>query len=202
MNFAVKAVLICFLLLYSPSCSVYTEKQSEALSKVVYASKDSIDAARIDLADYYVTEATRIIRPPKQRIEVQPIYKKEESAVISSTKPTTLSSKRVVVIPEKYRNDLVVVVKSEDYQKLLADKDILEQFKRDNAELLEAKKTVDEELIKQAEYKDQIIKDINNLQKQIAEKDLKILQRNIVILGLFAVVGVGVYLKVKQILLW
>jgi hypothetical protein len=201
MKFAVKAFLFCFLLLYSPSCTMYTEKQSEALSKVIYASKDSIDTARIDLADHYINEATRMVKPPKQRIEVQPIYKKEQSTVISNTKSTALSNKRVVVIPEKYRNDLVIVVKSEDYEKLLADKDVLEQFKKDNAELLEAKKTVDDELIKQAEYKDQIIKDLNNLQRQIAEKDLKINQRNIVIIGLVTVVGAGIYLKVKQIVL-
>jgi hypothetical protein len=197
-----KAILICILMLYVTSCNtVYTEKQTEALSRVVYATKDSLDAARIDLADQYAIEATRIVKPPKQRISVQTVYKKEQSAVVDAAKPTAMNNKRVIIIPEKYKQDLVVVVKSEDYQKLLLDKETLEQIEKENKDLIEAKKFVDEELIKQNEFRDQMVKDINALQKEIAEKNLAILHRNIIISGMVVVVGIGVFLKIKGILI-
>jgi uncharacterized protein YgbK (DUF1537 family) len=56
------------------SCTVYTEKQSEAVSQSVYATKDSIDNARIDLAEEYINQAVKLIKPPKNRIDIQPIY--------------------------------------------------------------------------------------------------------------------------------
>ena len=191
-----KAIFFCFLLLSNLSCSVYTEKQSEALSRVVYASKDSIDAARIDLADQYIVEATRIVRPPKERISIEAVYKTP-----TIVKPTIVVSKqKVVIIPEKYKNDEIIVVNSKEYQTLLEDKSIYNQIKLDNEEITEAKKSVDRELIRQLEYKDKIIKDMNVMQRKLVEKDLIILHRNIMIVCLFAVFGAGVYFKVKGIL--
>lgn len=199
MNSIFKFGLFVVLFLYGPSCTVYTEKQTEALSKVVYASKDSINAARIDLADQYITEATRIVKPPKQRIEIQSVYKKETTN--TKDKPTILvSEKRVVIIPEKYKQDLVIVVGSEEYQKLLADKETYEQIKKDNDELLEAKKTVDDELIRQSEFRDKMVKDLNVMQRKIAEKDLIILHRDIMIVCLLATFGAGIYFKLKGII--
>lgn len=192
-----KAVLFCFVLFGAPSCTVYTEKQTEALSKVVYASKDSIDAARIDLADQYITEATRIVKPPKKRIEIEAVYKKETNTTVKSI---VVSEKRVMIIPEKYKNDLVVVVKSEEYQNLLADKETFEQIKKDHADLAEAKKVIDDELIKQSEYRDKMVKDLNVMQRKLAEKDLIILHRDIMIVCLLATFGAGVYFKLKGII--
>ena len=40
-------------------CTVYTEKQTEAVSQSVYATKDSIDLARIDLAESYINETVK-----------------------------------------------------------------------------------------------------------------------------------------------
>ena len=120
--------------MFSTSCTIYTEKQSEALSRTVYATKDSIDAARIDLADKYANESTRIVKPPKKRIDVQPVYKKNIDNISSQSKvrPTVINKQRVVIIPEKYRNDTVVVVSSEEYQQLLKDKETYEQIEKDN----------------------------------------------------------------------
>lgn len=199
MNSIFKIGLFCVLLLSGPSCTVYTEKQSDALSKVVYASKDSIDAARIDLADQYITEATRIVRPPKQRITIEAVYKKEINNV--KDKPTILvSEKRIVIIPEKYKNDLVIVVKSEEYNQLLADKETFEQIKKDNIDLLEAKKTIDEELIRQTEFRDKMVKDLNTMQRKLVEKDIAILHRNIAIFCLLTTFGVGIYFRMKGII--
>ena len=203
MNNITKAVLFCFLFLVAaPSCTVYTEKQSEALSRVVYATKDSMDAARIDLADKYSTESTRLVRPPKNRISVQSVYKKNIDNITSDSKvtPTIINKQRVVVIPEKYKSDTVVVVSSTEYEQLLKDKHTYEQIEKDNANLVETKKVVDDELIRQMEYNDKMIRDLNTLQKKVAEKDLAILQRNIVIVSLLLSIAGGIYLRIKGIL--
>lgn len=193
-----RAVFFCILLLCTTSCNtVYTEKQTEALSKVVYATKDSLDAARVDLADEYATTATRMVKPPKDRIEIQTIYKKP-SAVID--KNSTGIKQRVVVIPSKYKNDVVVVVSSAEYQELLKDKEAYKQLQSDHEILTKAKEEVDAELLKQAEYRDQMIKDLNSMQKSIAEKDLALLKARGIIVALVLAIVAGIYLRMKGIL--
>ena len=187
------------------SCTIYTEKQSEALSRVVYASKDSMESARIDLADKYITETTRIVRPPKNRIPIEAIYKKIDQhigTVSSSSKhdPIPVNKQRTVIIPDKYRNDTVVVVNTEEYTQLLKDKETFAQIQKDTVDLLNAKKMVDEELIRQLENKDKMINDLNTMQKKLVEKDLAILQRNVIIIGLLAAIGGATYLRIKGIL--
>ena len=196
----IAAIIFCLT-----SCTVYTEKQSEALSRVVYASKDSMDAARIDLADRYVTETTRIVRPPKNRIPIDSVYKKIDhhiNTVSSNSKhnPVPVSKQRTVIIPEKYRNDTVIVVNTEEYSQLLKDKEIFIQIQKDTIDLLDAKKQVDAELIRQMDNRDKMINDLNTMQKKLVEKDLAILQRNIIILGLLAAIGGATYLRIKGIL--
>jgi hypothetical protein len=204
-------LLLSFFVLFFSSCTVYTEKQSEALSRSVYATRDSLDVARIDLADKYVDESTRIVKPPKKRIQVNGIYKNLESekplkrnieTIGSGSKvnPTIINKQRVLIIPEKYKNDTVVVVSSEEYQQLLKDKEIYAQIEKDNVNLIETKKLVDEELIRQMEYNDKMIKDLNIMQKKLIEKDLAILQRNVVIVILLLTIGGATYLRIKGIL--
>jgi hypothetical protein len=181
---------------------VYTEKQSEALSRSVYATKDSLDNARLDLADNYINESTRIVKPPKKRIDIQPVYKKNIDNISSQSKikPTIVNKQRVLIIPEKYKNDTVVVVSSEEYQLLLKDKETYAQIEKDNASLVETKKIVDEELIRQLENNDKMVKDLNIMQKKLVEKDLAILQRNVVIVILLALMSGATYLRIKGIL--
>lgn len=206
MKISTKAALICLLLFIGQSCTVYTEKQSEALSKVVYASKDSMEAARIDLADMYVTETTRLVRPPKNRIKINSVYQKslpQHINTISSSsnrEPIPVNKQRMVIIPEKYKADTVVVVSTEEYQRLLKDKEIFAQIQRDNEGLAEAKQIVDSELIRQMENRDKMINDLNIMQKKLVEKDLAILQRNVVIVLLLAAIGGATYLRIKGIL--
>ncbi len=198
--------LFLFILLSLNSCTVYTEKQSEALSKVVYASKDSMEAARIDLADKYVTETTRLVRPPKNRIKIESVYQKsiqqhiETIGSSSNREPIPVNKQRMVIIPEKYRADTVVVVSTEEYQRLLKDKETFAQIQRDNEGLAEAKETVDNELIRQLENRDKMINDLNMMQKKLVEKDLAILQRNIIIIFLISAIGGATYLRIKGIL--
>jgi hypothetical protein len=197
-----KFFYILILCIFVSSCTIYTEKQSEALSRSVYATKDSLDNARLDLADTYANESTRIVRPPKQRIDIKPVYKKNIDNITSQSKvkPTIINKQRVLIIPEKYKNDTVVVVSSEEYQQLLKDKETYEQIEKDNASLVETKKLVDEELIRQMEYNDKMVRDLNIMQKKLVEKDLAILQRNILIIVLIAAIGGATYLRIKGIL--
>jgi len=194
------------LIILLTSCTVYTEKQSEALSKVVYASKDSMESARIDLADKYITETTRLVRPPKNRIKIESIYQKSVqqhiNTISSSSKNDSIpiNKQRMIIIPEKYRADTVVVVSTDEYQKLLNDKETFAQIQRDNEGLSEAKQSVDAELIRQMENRDKMINDLNIMQKKLVEKDLAILQRNIIILLLLAIMGGATYLRIKGIL--
>lgn len=201
MHSIIKAFLLLGLALIATSCTVYTEKQSEALSSSIYAAKDSMDVARIDLADKYVEESTRLVRPPKKRIDIQSIYKKSAN-ITSDGKPKLISNakQRVAVIPEKYRTDAIVVVSSAEYQELLKDKETYDQIKADNASLIDVKKAVDEELIRQINNRDKMVNDLNVMQKKLVEKDLAILRRNIFIVILIGSIGAGVYLRLKGIL--
>ena len=70
-NIYIYALCIPILFLFLYGCTIYTEKQSKALSQTVYATKDSLDVARIDLADSYINQAVKIVKPPKKRIDVQ-----------------------------------------------------------------------------------------------------------------------------------
>jgi hypothetical protein len=203
MNYNItKLGCLAVLFLFSTSCTVYTEKQSEALSRTVYATKDSLDNARIDLADAYANQATRIVKPPKSRIEIKGVYKKTINVLDSQSKtsPTVINKQRVIIIPERYKNDTVVVVSSEEYEQLLKDKEIFDQIAKENNSLQETKKLVDEELIRQLEYNDKMIKDLNIMQKKLVEKDLAILQRNVIIIVLLLTIGGATYLRIKGIL--
>jgi tRNA(Ile2) C34 agmatinyltransferase TiaS len=194
--------VIFFLIFIFSGCTVYTEKQSEALSRVVYATKDSLESARIDLADKYSTESTRLVKPPKNRIDVKAVYKKNVDNVTSSNKvtPTIINKQRVIVVPEKYKNDTLVVVSSEEYQQLLKDKETFAQIEKDNAQLIATRDVVDQELIRQMEYNDKMVRDLNAMQRKLVEKDLAILQRSIIIITLLISIAAAIYLKIKGIL--
>lgn len=194
--------IVFFLIFIFSGCTVYTEKQSEALSRVVYATKDSLESARIDLADKYSTESTRLVKPPKNRIDISSVYKKNIDSIASSNKvtPTVINKQRVIVVPEKYKNDTLVVVSSEEYQQLLKDKETFAQIEKDNAQLIVARGVVDQELIRQMEYNDKMVRDLNAMQRKLVEKDLAILQRNITIVILMVAICGGIYLRIKGIL--
>jgi hypothetical protein len=194
--------VIFFLIFIFSGCTVYTEKQSEALSRVVYATKDSLESARIDLADKYSTESARLVKPPKNRIDVKAVYKKNVDNVTSSNKvtPTIINKQRVIVVPEKYKNDTLVVVSSEEYQQLLKDKETFAQIEKDNAQLIATRDIVDQELIRQMEYNDKMVRDLNAMQRKLVEKDLIILQRNIIIITLLISIAAAIYLRIKGIL--
>lgn len=195
-------LFLIFLLL--PACTVYTEKQSQALSRAVYATRDSFEKARIDLATTYASEAARIVKPPKNKIEIVPVYKTVTIPVVTSSAkpkvPIQVNKQRVLVIPAEYKNDTVVVVNSEEYQQLLKDKETFAQLKRDYEQTLKFKSEVDDELARQEAYANKMVQDLNRMQKQLVEKDLAILKRNIIIVILLLSIGGATYLRIKGIL--
>jgi hypothetical protein len=213
MRCLVKLFLLLQICLLFVSCTVYTEKQTEVLSQSVFAAKDSIQAARIDLAETFVDEASRIVRPPKQRIQVKSWYndvsqKKNSpsnSAATTETKqisiiPQETEKQRFVVVPESYKNDKTLVVRSAEYDELIKSKDFAEKLQGDFRILEMLKQKVDEELRQQNLYKDKMVADLNDLQKKIVEKDLSLLRRNIIIVLLSSLLSSGIYLRMKGIL--
>jgi hypothetical protein len=185
-----KITLLALSLCFLSSCTVYTEKQSEALSQNAYATNDSLNKARVDLAYYYSDQTTRLVKIPKKRINIQPVYQG------STVKGVTGS--RVVIVPDQYKGDKVVVVGSTEYQDLLKTKAIADQLKKDNENIIKAKDNTDKELAKQAEYSSKMVKDLNIMQKKLVEKDLAILWRNIIIVSLLALIGGYIYIRMNS----
>lgn len=183
-----------FILLFSAiflfnGCTVYTEKQSEAVSQSVYATKDSIDLARIDLAESYINETTKLINPPKKRIPINAIYQK----------PIKVgdSDQRIVIVPEQYKNDKVVVVNSADYSELLKDKENASKLKKDNEILTKAREEFDKERIKQKEMSDKMVIKLNEQQKTILKQRLTILWEGIVIVVLLGIITGYIYIRMN-----
>jgi hypothetical protein len=185
-----KITLLALSLCFLSSCTVYTEKQSEALSQNVYATNDSVNKGRIDLAYYYSDQTTRLVKIPKKRIEIQSVY--EAGQVVKGTK--NADKTRVVLVPDQYKNEKVVVVGSSDYQDLLKVRAVADQLKKDNVNIVKDKAIVDTELAKQAAMKDKIINDINKLQKEHISDQFTIFRDNVIIVVLLIVIAGLLYL--------
>ena len=175
----------------------FVEKQSEELSKAVYATKDSLEYARVDLAQMYSDESARLVPPPKDRIKIEAIVKGNNNN----------GTERVLVLSSKNKNDKIVISDSSEYQDLIKDKRISDQLKQDVQNWNLYSKEVDKQLTEQYKIQNEMIVKIQDLEKQTLEKDklilrkdLAILWRNITIISLIGVIGVGVYLRIKGIL--
>jgi hypothetical protein len=185
-----KITLLALSLCFLSSCTVYTEKQSEALSQNVYATNDSVNKGRIDLAYYYSDQTTRLVKIPKKRIEIQSVY--EAGQVVKGSK--NADKTKVVLVPDQYKNEKVVVVGSSDYQDLLKVKAVAEQLKKDNTNIVKDKAIVDTELAKQAAMTDKIINNINTLQKEHISDQFTIFRDNVIIVVLLIVIAGLLYL--------
>jgi hypothetical protein len=92
------------------------------LSQAVYATSESIEKGRIDLADQYAKSAKILVDPPKNPFTVK--------AIISKAKDKD-TGKSVVIVPS-YLNGLdVIVVGSEQYKKLLEIKENAIQLQKE-----------------------------------------------------------------------
>ena len=175
-------LVISFLLLSCRNTPVIIA--SPEVSRTAYAIKDSFDNARIDLADGYSSHLVQLVTPPKDSIVISPIIR---------------DGKRVAIIPDKYRNDNVVVVGTTEWNNLLTIKDVVVQLANDktnlNAELLR----IHEEVRQQQEVKEKLAADNINLTKELKEYKNALLKRTLYLIGLIGAIGGYVYLKIKGI---
>lgn len=183
--------IFLFLTLALVSCTVYTEKQTEMLSQNTYATNDSVNKGRIDLAYYYSDQATRLVKPPKHRIPIASVY--EAGDVVKNSKQGEKTE--VILIPKQYQGSKVVVVGSDDYQSLLKDRSIKNQLTNDNKNLLDDKKRTSDELLTLQKNSSKILDKLNADEKLLVKKDLAILWRNCIIVGLLALIALYFYAK-------
>jgi len=184
--------------LFLTSCTVYTEKQSEAVSQNVYAVNDSLGKARVDLAYFYSNETTKFIKPPKHPVKISSIYEAKDVAKNSPAGDKT----RVVIVPDAYKSDKVVVVGSSEYQTLLKDREtkkILEQDNKNKELQLQAN---NKELTKQKEMQDKMVKDLNYYQKEVYKLRLKCLWLSIVIVSMLVLIGGYIYLRMNKLFMF
>jgi hypothetical protein len=197
-------LIACIAILLLPSCTVYTEKQSEVLSQSAYLADDSFEAGRFDVTDSALDNVIRIVKPPKQRLQIKAI--ETPTSLTSSSEGSTqkntntAANQKIVIVPEKFKNQQIVVVNSEEFQQLIKDKKILEQLQGDHKILNKLKVDIEQELAKQIAYNNKMVEDLNKLQKELLSKKLLILKLYIIIAIMVLVMGGGVYLRLKGIL--
>ena len=155
-------------------------KSSPEVSIAAAAIEDSFAAARVDLADKYTNTLLMLVSPPEKRIHIEPVYK---------------NGKKIVVIPDRYKNDSIIVVGTDDWNNLLKIKDVANQLANDTFNLNNQITNVREELISQQKVKEQLAADNTTL--IIKNKDIKNtnLKLQISILGLLIIIGGYLYLK-------
>ena len=193
-------LIVAVIVFFTPSCTVYTEKQSEALSQAVYLADDSFELGRFDVTDVSLDNAIRIVKPPKKKIEIKSIERFVTNELIPSATPAGTKAERIIIVPEKFKNQQVIVVNSTEYQQLLKDKKIFEQLQTDHKALVKLKTDIEQELAKQVAYNNKMIDDLNKMQKELILKRLHILKLYIVIVVMGLAMGGGIYLRMKGIL--
>jgi hypothetical protein len=218
-----KILLVLSAVFFLSACTIYTEKRSQALSRAVQATADSVEAARIDLAWYYSKEAKRLAYAPKNKIEIEPLVTAEVKKVEATTPKQTAISKGEgqqiisnvitkttndgqeqkilrLVVPEKFKNAKLLVENSEEWNELLKTKDFAKQIEKENSDLKKLIEEIDNELKKQQVMEHKMVQDLNKFQKQILEKNLHILKLYIIIALLVGLIVGGIYLRMKGIL--
>lgn len=222
-----KYILIASLLILLTSCTIYTEKRSEALSQAVYATAESINNARFDKAGPYAEQAKRLAYAPKNKITISPIITASTKKIESINKEINVKNNSVnikpksvinssiikatsdvdqeeqvlrLVIPESLKHAKLLIENSDEWNDLMQTKKFKEQLEIDNENLKKLSSDIDAELQKQLKYNNQMIIDLNTMQKKLVEKDLAILKRNITIIVLLLLMGGGIYLRMKGIL--
>jgi hypothetical protein len=190
-------ISIISLIMFGCTTTKFVEKQSEELSKAVYATKDSLECARFDLLEMYSDESARLVPPPKDRIKIESIIKNNSNN----------GTERVLILSSKNKNDKIVITDSSEYQELVKDKRVNDQLKLDVQNWTLYSKEVDMRLTEQYKIQNEMIVRIQDLEKQVLEKDklilrkdLAILWRNITVVSLLSVIGVCTYLRIKGIL--
>ena len=186
-----RVLLLLGFLLFSCTPTKFIPKDSEPLSRAVYATSDSIDLGRIDLADQYAKQAKSLVEPPKQIITIKPLLSKPSSKGIP---------KNVIVIPASLQGMQVIVVGSQEYEDLLKIKENALIMEKDVETLKKQIEDTRNALKEQFEVKSKLLKDYENLVLQLKDKDLALLKRGVIIAGLSLLIGIYSILKIKGLL--
>jgi hypothetical protein len=178
--FQILSVASLFLLLGCAATPKYLERTSEALSRSVYATGDSLILGRVELAKTYNEAAQQLIPSPKQRILIA---------------PARAGAGSVVTLPNSYSGLPTVSAGSADYEALTRASD-------ENKQLSDHLAQVEVEKQKQYEINNQLIKDYESsrltIARQsviIAKKELSLWLHRLVIATILALIGMGVYMK-------
>lgn len=174
----------------------YIEKYSEPLAQATYGVNDSLAKSRVDLAWYYSNEVTKLVAPPKNRIPIKAVYSHNGNGVkVKST--YTDQGQRVLIIPDSYKNDKVVVVDSAEYDALKKDSATAKQLADELKSKNEATALVDKQRKVDAQNQLKLIDNYNTAQKQIIKKDLAILWRDIIIVVLTTIIALYIAWRLK-----
>jgi hypothetical protein len=134
----------------------YLEKNSNALSEGVSAD-DSMNANRFDLAKKYVQQIKRLVLPPKKKLNVESVVSRD-------------GTRKYVILPKDTEGQ-VVVVGSKEYDVLLKTKDLASKLTNSYTALEKYNKDIEEQLRKEKDITNKLIKDNHELTVAIEEKD-------------------------------
>jgi starvation-inducible outer membrane lipoprotein len=173
-------ILSLGLLTGCQSAPKYLEKSSEALSRSVYATGDSLVVGRVELAKAYNDEAQKLVPPPKERIRINAV---------------TIGKTKALTIPASLKGSEIVSVDQEAYKGLV-------KVEEENADLKNQIKVTEEERQKQDEIHNQLLQDyvsatvtIEKQGKVIAQKNLTILIEGLIIVGILLLIDASFYFK-------
>ena len=126
------------------------EREKDAVSSGVYATKDSIDASRYDLAKHYINETTRLVPPPKKRINI-PEFLTDQKKVKKQIKGQPVIQgpvrQKYVVLPAGEMMTNIVVESSPEYVVLLSNNQDLAKREKKAQENLITLKTITDKVI-------------------------------------------------------
>lgn len=134
------------LVLGNSGCASAQKKQMTAISRGVYATKDSIEKGRFDLAKKYNDELVRIVPPPKKAVKVNAFEVPNKKGKVGTLNSTGIFSKeellnrsdRFIVLPEGFENKPIIIDKSVEYNKLLEENASLRKSELENAKTVES----------------------------------------------------------------
>ncbi|MCK9282301.1 MAG: hypothetical protein M0P71_16920 [Melioribacteraceae bacterium] len=119
-----KSFLLIIAILYVSGCGVYySTKDSQTISRGVYAASSATDNSRFDLTKKYLDETKKVIVPPKKPIKITQISQTKTDAKGVKTKEV------VTILPETARGD-VVKVNSAEFTALLKDRDAKKAYEQ------------------------------------------------------------------------
>jgi hypothetical protein len=188
-----KSILLIIAILYVSGCGVYySTKDSQTISRGVYAASSATDNSRFDLTKKYLDETKNIVVPPKKPIKITQISQTKTDAKGVKTKEV------VTILPATAQGD-VVKVNSAEFTALLKDRDARKAYEDGEKGWKnyssEVEKKLRDDAINEAK-KDSLIK------KQIDQiKSLKF-YRNLVLSivgGIILIIGIYVFLVILKI---